>query len=115
MLKKEDGFTLVEMVIVMSIISIISGFGFVKLFNVQESTKLKADYVVASNIALATNLYLMDNPNSNSVTLQNLKDGNYIDFIPKPQSENNAEFEIDLSGEDIKIKANGEVFYPKVN
>ena len=62
-IKKRSGFTLVEMVIVVTILGILSGIGFMKFGNVQEISRKNADYIAASNLATAANLCLIENPN----------------------------------------------------
>ena len=42
--KKREGFTLVEMVIVVTILGILSGIGFMKFGEVQDRSKKNADY-----------------------------------------------------------------------
>ena len=61
--KKRAGFTLVEMVIVVTILGILSGIGFMKFGKVQETSRKNADYAAAANLATAANLYLLENPN----------------------------------------------------
>ena len=60
--KKRAGFTLVEMVIVVTILGILSGIGFMKFGKVQETSKKNADYVAAANLATATSLYISEHP-----------------------------------------------------
>ena len=71
--KKRAGFTLVEMVIVVTILGILSGIGFMKFGNVQETSRKNADYAAAANLATAANLYLLENPNIdvNNKTISN--------------------------------------------
>ena len=112
--KKREGFTLVEMVIVVTILGILSGIGFMKFGNIQETSRKNADYVAAANLATAANLYLLENPNNDgSISMDDLKNNEYISNIPKPQSEN-GEFNITvLSNGDIEVSSNGTRFYPK--
>ena len=58
--KKRAGFTLVEMVV--TILGILSGIGFMKFGKVQETSKKNADYVAAANLATATSLYISEHP-----------------------------------------------------
>ena len=51
--KKREGFTLVEMVIVVTVLGILSGIGFMKFGNVQETSRKNADYIAAANLATA--------------------------------------------------------------
>ena len=89
--KKRAGFTLVEMVIVVTILGILSGIGFMKFGNVQETSRKNADYAAAANLATAANLYLLENPNidvnNKTISIEELKNKGYINSIPKPQSQ----------------------------
>ena len=119
--KKREGFTLVEMVIVVTILGALSGLGFMKFGNIQETSRKNADYVAAANLATATSLYISEYPQevifSNSdqeknIEVSTLKSKGYINYEPKSQSERNF-FNIKLlkNGE-IKILSNSKVFYP---
>ena len=95
--KKRSGFTLVEMVIVVTILGILSGLGFMKFGNIQEISRKNADYIAASNLATAANLFLIENPNiftiddednSKIIDIQKLKTNGYINSIPISQTKN---------------------------
>ena len=128
--KKRAGFTLVEMVIVVTILGILSGIGFMKFGNVQETSRKNADYAAAANLATAANLYLLENPNKDvnnkTISIDELKKEGYINSIPKSQSQNK-EFVIKIveveedgkKNEELRVLCDlgneGEViFYPKL-
>ena len=128
--KKRAGFTLVEMVIVVTILGILSGIGFMKFGNVQETSRKNADYAAAANLATAANLYLLENPNidvnNKTISIDELKKEGYIHSIPKSQSQNK-EFVIKIveveedgkKNEELRVLCDlgneGEViFYPKL-
>ena len=128
--KKRAGFTLVEMVIVVTILGILSGIGFMKFGHVQETSRKNADYAAAANLATAANLYLLENPNidvnNKTISIDGLKKEGYINSIPKSQSQNK-EFVIKIveveedgkKNEELRVLCDlgneGEViFYPKL-
>lgn len=94
--KRRSGFTLIEMVIVVTILGILSGIGFMQFGNVQETSRKNADYVAAANLATAANLCLGENPNivttdeekNKRISIETLKEKGYINYIPKSQSQN---------------------------
>ena len=108
------GITLIEIIVSISILVMISSIDFVKVSEVQKSARKKSDIVVSSNLVNATNLYLLDNPNKDKVSLTDLKNNGYISTIPKPQSKGE-NFSIEVSGDDINILIDGEKFYPNEN
>ena len=120
--KKRAGFTLVEMVIVVTILGILSGIGFMKFGNVQETSRKNADYVAAANLATAANLYISEYPkdvefsdedNEKIIDVSTLKLKKYINYEPKPQSEGD-KFVIKLLKDgEIQVLSNNKIFYPK--
>lgn len=120
--KKRAGFTLVEMVIVVTILGILSGIGFMKFGNVQETSRKNADYVAAANLATATSLYISEHPkdvefsnldNEKDILVSTLKEEGYINYEPESQSERD-KFVIKLLKDgEIQVLSNNKRFYPK--
>ena len=120
--KKRAGFTLVEMVIVVTILGILSGIGFMKFGKVQETSRKNADYVAAANLATATSLYISEHPkeveisdkdNEKIIDVSTLKLKKYINYEPESQSERK-KFVIKLSKDgEIQVSSNDKTFYPK--
>ena len=120
--KKRAGFTLVEMVLVVTILGTLSGIGFMKFGNVQETSRKNADYVAAANLATATSLYITEHGSDVAfsaseegkiISISTLKDKGYINYEPKPQSVEGGFIIEVLDNGDIQVGCNGEVFYPK--
>lgn len=117
--KKKQGFTLVEMVIVITILGILSGIGFMKFGEVQQNAKVNADKVAASSLVTATNLAIqggkisVDKEKDTTIAVTQLKTHGYISTIPKPQSEDgNFDILVSKSG-DVFVNINSTLFYPK--
>lgn len=117
--KKRPGYTLVEMVLVITILGILTSLGFMKFGQVQRNAKEKADYVAASSIATAANLAIQDGVEIDGMkkeplelTLKDLVDKNYLTKVPKPQSKD-AEFTIEIKEDTVIVRVGDEVFYPK--
>lgn len=113
-MKKRKGFTLVEMVLVITILGILSSVVFMKFGGVQKRAEENADYIAASNLAAAINLAKSEKViNSNDINLEILKKEGYITEIPKPQSDTNGSFKAEIKNEEVVIKLNEKTIYPK--
>lgn len=113
-MKKRKGFTLVEMVLVITILGILSSIAFMKFGGVQKRAEENADYVAASNLATAINLAKSENViDTDNVDLKILKDEGYITEIPKPQSVRDGSFKAEIQDGEVVITLNEETIYPK--
>ena len=63
-IKNKKGFTLIEMVIVITIIGILSSIAVTKYSTVQENAKKNADYATAANLATAAMISISDGHDS---------------------------------------------------
>ena len=126
---KREGFTLLEMVIVVAILVILYGIVFMQFWKVQESSKKNADYAAAANLATAARLYMTDYPqeitynnetNIAEIKIEDLQERGYINSKPQSQSKR-ADFNIKLVKEEsdsilreeLYVLSEDSLFYPK--
>ena len=111
--KRRKGFTLIEMVIVITIIGILSSIAVTKYSTVQENAKKNADYATASNLATAALISISDG--NESVDVDSLVTNKYIQFAPEPKSVKGESFTITSSaaGDEVTVKIGNDTFYPK--
>lgn len=110
--KKQKGFTLIEMVIVVALLGILSSIAIVEYGQVQKDAKINADFTNAANIATAAHLAINELEDTSSLTLQDLKSNGYLASVPKPQSID-GDFSIEVKDREVKVMVDKEVFYPQ--
>ncbi len=79
LLKKEGGFTLVELLAVLAILAIIVGISIPMIGNVVSSSQTKADEAQQELYIDAAQLYFVDNPTKEKVTVGELITGDYLE------------------------------------
>ena len=109
--KKRKGFTLIEMVIVITLLGIISSIAVGKYSKVQENAKLNADYATAANLATAASLAINDGVTVTDVN--SLASEEYIQFVPKPKSKKGESFYLKINGDSVIVKVGNNQFYPR--
>ena len=113
-MKKRKGFTLIEMVIVITIIGILSSIAVTKYSKIQENAKKNADYATAANLATAAMISISDGKDSNTdIQPSGLLTNKYIQYEPKSKSLKGKPFVVEAVGDSITVTVENEVFYPK--
>ncbi len=112
-MKKRRGFTLIELVIVVAILGVLSSIALVKFGDVEKNIKINADYVTANNIATAAKIAINSDVSEDEISIDYLVKNNYLEGKPKVQSQKDKNFEVYTENEDIKVKVDGQTFYPK--
>ena len=114
---KREGFTLIEMVMVVVIIGVLSSMAMMKYGDVQTNAKIKADCATASTIATATTMAISDGKLSSTATSSEvvgiLVTQGYLQSSVK-SSKTNSDFEVEIEANNsITVTSGNETFYPK--
>ena len=112
-MKKRRGFTLIELVIVVAILGVLSSIALVKFGDVEKNSKINADYVTANNIATAAKIAINSDVSEDEISIDYLVENNYLEGKPKVQSQKDKNFKVYTENEYIKVKVDGQTFYPK--
>lgn len=111
---KRKGFTLVEMIIVVTILGILASIAIIKYGKVEENAKKNIDYTNASNIASAATIAMSEGLPSEQITVKHLVEKGYLNNEPIPQSvDGDFTIEINTNDKNILVKAGGLEMYPK--
>jgi type IV pilus assembly protein PilA len=88
MLKKQDGFTLIELMTVLIILGVILGIGVPKYMQVQAKAKYDADIATLQNIVKAAETYAVSKNDYSDIKLSDLATAGIIDNPVKLNNEN---------------------------
>lgn len=110
-LKKKEGFSLIEVVIAITLMAILSGIAMASYTKVQNDAKKNMDYTTAANIATAAQLANLD---GESVEISNLVNKKYLQSTPQSQQKDGGNFEVTITDDGkVSVTLNGEIYYPK--
>ncbi len=99
MLKQQEGFTLVELAIVVVILGILAGVGIQQYGRVQDKAKSAADDANVKVIASAVQMYMMiedEDPES----VEDLVGAGYLDAAPKSPYSGEEKYKFEIGNKD---------------
>lgn len=83
----KKGFTMVELLAAIVILSILSGFGMMTFFSYRDRAAKKTYRLLHEGVAQAAENYFMDTIGAQSVTVAELVEGNYLDTPKDPYNK----------------------------
>lgn len=108
--KKKRGFSLIEIVIAITLMAILSGVAMTSYTKVQQDAKKNMDYTTAANIATAAQLADAD---GEATDIDSLVSQNYLQSTPKSQQKDKGQFSVVVSDGKVVVKLGTEQYYPK--
>ena len=108
--KKRKGFSLIEVVIAITLMAILSGIAMASYTKVQQDAKKNMDYTTAANIATAAQLADADGVDT---SISSLVSNNYLQSTPKSQQNNAGEFSVTVSDGKVTVTLGDEQYYPR--
>ena len=108
--KKRKGFSLIEVVIAITLMAILSGIAMASYTKVQQDAKKNMDYTTAANIATAAQLADADGV---TVSIESLVSNNYLQSTPKSQQNNGGAFTVTASDGKVIVMLGQEQDYPR--
>ena len=109
--KKKKGFTLIEVVITVSIIAILASMAVANYSKAQEKARVNIDYATAANIATAAQM--ADTNGETSISVQSLVSGGYLQSTPEVQQSSGGSFEVTVDKGKVTVKIGDAQYYPK--
>lgn len=110
--KKKRGFTLVEVLITITLMLAISGMAVLSYSKAQEKAKVNIDYATAANIATAAQMAATSG--ETDISIESLVSGGYLQSMPKVQQSSGGSFEVTVGNDDKVIVSIGNAqYYPK--
>lgn len=112
---KREGFTLIEMVMVVVIIGVLSSMAMMKYGDVQTNAKIKADCATASTIATATTMAISEGKVKDESTdiMSILVANNYLQSSSISNKTGQAFVVHVKDSNTITVTSGNETFYPK--
>lgn len=107
---RKRGFSLIEVVIAITLMAILSGIAMASYTKVQQDAKKNMDYTTAANIATAAQLADAD---GETVDIKNLVNKNYLQSTPISQQKDAGEFTVTISNGKVVVNLGEEQYYPK--
>lgn len=112
--KKKRGFTLVEVMITVTIIGILSSMAMISYSKAQEKAKKNVDYATAANIATAAQIAATDGAESSSINLSYLVSNKYLQSKPEVQQNIEGDFVVTVGADDtVTVTLGNSTYYPK--
>ena len=108
--KKRKGFSLIEVVIAITLMAILSGIAMASYTKVQQDAKKNMDYTTAANIATAAQLADADGVDT---SIPSLVSNNYLQSTPKSQQNNGGAFTVTASDGKVIVMLGQEQYYPR--